>query len=560
MMNAVAHRGPDGRGEYLSSEISLGHTRLAILDTSYRGKQPMFSPDRKVVSVFNGEIYNFDELRRKYLNEYHFHSGSDAEVIPYLYEKFGIEFIHKLRGIFAIAIYDKRSKFLYLVRDRFGVKPLYYTFQKNTCFFSSELKSFIRLSKVCTEIDFDRYIEYLGFQFVPGDNTIFKDIYRVPPGSYLEVRHDGYRTVKYYTLLSSPSRLDCKKSTAILEGNIKEHLIESLKYRMISDVPIGVLLSGGLDSSSLVALLSSMGEKNIRTFSVGFGSQSDELGFARIVAEKFKTKHTEILIKADDIKKYLSKIVWSLDEPLADTGAFASWLIFKHIRQKTDIKVALVGEGADEIFAGYSWHYILDRLHWLPEPIKNRIFFYLTTYSNSKFRGTLFEKVFSPAFNEISDSDYLNKVLRMEFSNNLPNNLLMKIDKASMAFGIEAREVYLDHKLVETVFLSPGAAKVNPSPKNILKRIMNSHLPKKIVQRKKQGFIMPVNHWIHNDLKKDAQARLLSSESFLSQLFTSMQIKNLFKPGLSFIKIPQNALLWRAYLFEIYRQEVISSR
>ncbi len=559
-MNAVAHRGPDGRGEYLSSEISLGHTRLAILDTSYRGKQPMFSPDRKVVSVFNGEIYNFDELRRKYLNEYHFHSGSDAEVIPYLYEKFGIEFIHKLRGIFAIAIYDKRSKFLYLVRDRFGVKPLYYTFQKNTCFFSSELKSFIRLSKVCTEIDFDRYIEYLGFQFVPGDNTIFKDIYRVPPGSYLEVRHDGYRTVKYYTLLSSPSRLDCKKSTAILEGNIKEHLIESLKYRMISDVPIGVLLSGGLDSSSLVALLSSMGEKNIRTFSVGFGSQSDELGFARIVAEKFKTKHTEILIKADDIKKYLSKIVWSLDEPLADTGAFASWLIFKHIRQKTDIKVALVGEGADEIFAGYSWHYILDRLHWLPEPIKNRIFFYLTTYSNSKFRGTLFEKVFSPAFNEISDSDYLNKVLRMEFSNNLPNNLLMKIDKASMAFGIEAREVYLDHKLVETVFLSPGAAKVNPSPKNILKRIMNSHLPKKIVQRKKQGFIMPVNHWIHNDLKKDAQARLLSSESFLSQLFTSMQIKNLFKPGLSFIKIPQNALLWRAYLFEIYRQEVISSR
>ena len=558
-MNAVAHRGPDGRGEYLSSEISLGHTRLAILDTSYRGKQPMFSPDRKVVSVFNGEIYNFDELRRKYLNEYHFHSGSDAEVIPYLYEKFGIEFIHKLRGIFAIAIYDKRSKFLYLVRDRFGVKPLYYTFQKNTCFFSSELKSFTRLSKVCTEIDFDRYIEYLGFQFVPGDNTIFKDIYRVSPGSYLEVGHDGYRTVKYYTL-PYPSRLDGNKSTDISEVNIKEHLIESLNCRLISDVPIGVLLSGGLDSSSLVALLSSMGEKNIRTFSVGFGRQSDELGFARIVAEKFKTNHTEILIKADDIKKYLSSIVWSLDEPLADTGAFASWLIFKHIRQKTDIKVALVGEGADEIFAGYSWHYILDRLHWLPEAIKNRIFFYLTTYSNSKFRDTLFKKNFSAAFNEISDSDYLNKVLRMEFANNLPNNLLMKIDKASMAFGIEAREVYLDHKLVEALFLFPGSAKVNPSPKNILKSIMKSQLPKKIVQRKKQGFIMPVNHWIHNDLKKDVQARLLSSESFLSRLFTPKQIKNLFKPSLSFIKVPHNALLWRAYLFEIYRQEVISSR
>ena len=559
-MNAVAHRGPDDRGEYLSSEISLGHTRLAILDTSKRGKQPMFSPDQKVVSVFNGEIYNFNELRHKYLNEYLFHSDSDAEVIPYLYEKFGIEFIHKLRGIFAIAIYDKRSKLLYLVRDRFGVKPLYYTFQKNTCFFSSELKSFIRLSKVCTEIDFDRYIEYLGFQFVPGDNTIFKDIYRVPPGSYLEVRHDGYRTVKYYTLLSSPSRLDCKKSTAILEGNIKEHLIESLKYRMISDVPIGVLLSGGLDSSSLVALLSSMGEKNIRTFSVGFGSQSDELGFARIVAEKFKTKHTEILIKADDIKKYLSKIVWSLDEPLADTGAFASWLMFKYIREKTNIKVALVGEGADEIFAGYSWHYILQRLSWFPESIKNRILFYLTTYSNSKFRNTLFKRTFLSAFNKFSDSDYLNRVLRMEFANNLPNNLLMKIDKASMAFGIEAREVYLDHKLVEAVFRFPGAAKVNPSPKQILKNIVKSELPKIIIQRKKQGFIMPVNHWIHNDLKKDVQGRLLSSNSFLAQLFTHKQIENLFKPGLSFMRTSKNALLWRAYLFEIYQQEVTSSR
>ena len=558
-MNAVAHRGPDGRGEYLSSEISLGHTRLAILDISKRGKQPMFSPDQNVVCVFNGEIYNFKELRSMYLNEYRFHSNSDAEVIPYLYEKFGINFIQKLRGVFAIAIYDKRSKLLYLIRDRFGVKPLYYTFQKNTCFFSSELKSFTKLSQVPTEIDFERYIEYLGFQFVPGENTIFKNIYRVSPGSYLEVNHEGHRAIQYYTL-PSPSSVTCEKQTAFLEENIKENLLESLSYRLISDVPIGVLLSGGLDSSSLVSLLSSIGEKNIKTFSVGFGTQSDELEYARIVADKFKTQHTEILIQADDIKKNLPKIVWSLDEPLADTGAFASWLMFKHIRQNTDIKVALVGEGADEIFAGYSWHYILHRLSWFPESIKNRILFYLTTYSNSKFRNTLFKTTFLSAFNKFSDSDYLNRVLRMEFVNNLPNNLLMKIDKASMAFGIEAREVYLDHKLVEAVFLYPGAVKVNPSPKNILKKIMTPHLPKKIIQRKKQGFIMPVNHWIHNDLKKDVQGRLLSSNSFLAQLFTHKQIENLFKPGLSFMRTSKNALLWRAYLFEIYQQEVTSSR
>ena len=558
-MKAVAHRGPDGRGEYLSPEISLGHTRLAILDTSKRGKQPMFSPDQNVVSVFNGEIYNFKELRNMYLNEYTFHSNSDAEVIPYLYDKFGIDFIDKLRGVFAIAIYDRRLKVLYLIRDRFGVKPLYYTFQEKTLFFSSELKSFTNLSQVTTEIDFERYIEYLGFQFVPGDNTIFKNIYRVPPGSYLKVNDERHRVVKYYNL-STPSSFAYKKQTAFHEENIKERLLESLSYRLISDVPIGVLLSGGLDSSSLVSLLSSIGEKNIKTFSVGFGTQSDELEYARIVADKFKTQHTEILIQAEDIKKYLPEIVLSLDEPIADTGAFASWLIFKHIRQKTNIKVAIVGEGADEIFAGYSWHYILDRLSWLPESIKNHILFYLTTYANSKFRNTLFKKIFLADYNKFSDSDYLNKVLRMEFNNNLPNNLLMKIDKASMAFGIEAREVYLDHKLVESVFLFPGAAKVNPTPKNILKNIIKSQLPKRIVQRKKQGFIMPVNHWIHNDLKKDLQERLLSSNSFLAQLFTHKQIENLFKPGLSFVRTSKNALLWRAYLFEIYRQEVTSSR
>jgi len=559
MMKAVAHRGPDGRGEYLSPEISLGHTRLAILDTSKRGKQPMFSPDQNVVSVFNGEIYNFKELRNTYLNEYTFHSNSDAEVIPYLYDKFGIDFIDKLRGVFAIAIYDRRLKVLYLIRDRFGVKPLYYTFQEKTLFFSSELKSFTNLSQVTTEIDFERYIEYLGFQFVPGDNTIFKNIYRVPPGSYLKVNDERHRVVKYYNL-STPSSFAYKKQTAFHEENIKERLLESLSYRLISDVPIGVLLSGGLDSSSLVSLLSSIGEKNIKTFSVGFGTQSDELEYARIVADKFKTQHTEILIQAEDIKKYLPQIVLSLDEPIADTGAFASWLIFKHIRQKTNIKVAIVGEGADEIFAGYSWHYILDRLSWLPESIKNHILFYLTTYANSKFRNTLFKNIFLADYNKFSDSDYLNKVLRMEFNNNLPNNLLMKIDKASMAFGIEAREVYLDHKLVESVFLFPGAAKVNPTPKNILKNIIKSQLPKRIVQRKKQGFIMPVNHWIHNDLKKDLQERLLSSNSFLAQLFTHKQIENLFKPGLSFVRTSKNALLWRAYLFEIYRQEVTSSR
>ena len=557
-MDAVAHRGPDGRGEYSSPDISLGHTRLAILDTSHRGKQPMFTPDRKIVTVFNGEIYNFKDLRRKYLNEYRFQSNSDAEVIPYLYERFGIDFICKLRGIFAIAIYDERSKVLYLIRDRFGVKPLYYTFQKNICFFSSELKAFVRLPKVCTDVEFDRYIEYLGFQFVPGDNTIFKDIYRVPPGSYLEVSRDECRTIKYYSL-SSASLSNHDGSIATVETNIKEQLIESLNYRLISDVPIGVLLSGGLDSSSLVALLSSMDEKNIRTFSVGFGMQSDELRFARIVARKFKTQHTEILIEAEDIKKYLSKIIWSLDEPLADTGAFASWLIFKHIREKTDIKVALVGEGSDEIFGGYSWHSTLNYLNWLPETIKNQIFFYLTTYSNSKFRSILFEKVFSPAFDGISDSDYINKILRMEFANNLPNSLLMKIDKASMAFGIEAREVFLDHKLVEAAFLIPGTAKVNPTPKNILKKIMKSQLPNEIVYRKKQGFIMPIDDWISGGLKKDMQARLLSSNSYLSQLFTPVQIKTLFKPSLPFIKISRNTLLWRAYLFEIYRQEVVSS-
>jgi len=559
MMDSVSHRGPDGEGDYIASDITLGHTRLAIMDLSNRGTQPMFSPDKQIISVFNGEIYNFRELRDEYLDKYSFLSNSDSEVIPYLYEQFGIDFIHKLRGIFAIALYDLRSKKLYLIRDRFGVKPLYYSFQGNSCFFSSELKTFTKIPQVSTDIDFDRYIEYLGFQFVPGDNTIFKNIHRVAPGSYLEVGTDYHRVVQYYKLPphSEPSFTDNRPS---FEKRVMERLLESLNYRLISDVPIGVLLSGGLDSSSLVALLSNMGQKEIKTFSVGFGNQSDELKYAEIVAKKFKTQHTEIMVEAEDIKSHLSKIVYSLDEPLADTGAFASWLIFKHIREKTDIKVTLVGEGADEIFAGYSWHYILDRLGWIPESIKNRLLFLLTTYANPTFKDLLFKKVFTPAFNKVSASDYLNKVLRMEFSNNLPNNLLMKIDKASMAFGIEAREVYLDHKLVETAFHYPGAMKVRPSPKSILKTIMSAHLPTEITQRKKQGFIMPVNHWIHHDLKKDIQARLMDSDSFLTKLLSFKQIENLYKPALTLTQTSRNALLWRAYLFEIYRREITSNR
>ena len=556
LTGSLTHRGPDDRGTYQGDRISLGHTRLSIIDLSSRGAQPMFSPDQSVVVVFNGEIYNFQELKKDYLEDYQFKGNADSEVLPYLYEKLGIQFIHKLRGIFSIALYDKKNKTLFLIRDRFGVKPLYYTFQNGICYFSSEIKSFARIPQIQCEIDFNRYVEYLGLQYVPGKNTIFKNIFRVEPGTYLEIKGESLRTTTYYSL-PEPSESGQSLSEEEHRGKIEEQILESLKYRLISDVPIGILLSGGLDSSSIVALLSKLQVPDINTFSVGFGQENDELKYAKLVSETFSTNHTEIIIDANDIKKHLPQIVYSLDEPLADTGAFASWLVFKHVRENSDIKVALVGEGADELFGGYSWHSILAKMAWVPETFKNQILFALTSFANSSIKEGIYQKIFLSQLQAIEDVDYVNKVLRFEFKNNLLNNLLMKVDKTSMAFGIEAREVFLDHKLVEAVFSCPGKLKVGKSPKYILKKTMEKSLPSLIVNRRKQGFIMPVNHWIHNELKEDILDALTDSKSYLRELFSKAKIQTLFKRNrFSPLRtISNNSLLWRAYLFEIYRRE-----
>ncbi len=554
-MSALKHRGPDGEGRFSDGHVSLGHTRLSILDLSNQGVQPMFGRDQSVVVVFNGEIYNFQELRSKELSGFNFHSQSDSEVIPYLYEKFGIGFIEKLRGIFSIALYDSKVGKLYLIRDRFGVKPLYYTIQNNRLYFASELKAFSATSELSCEIDFDRYIEYMGMQYVPGENTIFKNVYRVAPGSYLEVLGDQIRHFQYYSLLSASNlpQLNARE----VHSTIQDRLLESLKYRLVSDVPIGVLLSGGLDSSTLVALLARIKAPEIKTYSVGFGAKNDELKYAGKVAERFATRHTELLIQPGDIKKYISKIIRSLDEPLSDTGALASWLMFKHIKESSGIKVLLVGEGADEIFAGYSWHVLLARIQWLPEFIKNHIFFKLTAFAHPVIARNLFKNIFSPRLHATKDPDYLNKILRFEMKNNLVNNLLMKVDKSSMAFGIEAREVFLDHALVEAAFSVPGKLKLKGTPKAVLKEIMRDSLPKEILSRKKQGFIMPVDRWIHNEWKEEVQGRLMDPNSFLSLWLPKKDIQNLFqvRRGRVLESITNNSTIWRAYLFEIFREE-----
>ena len=496
-------------------------------------------------------------MKQDYLGSSQFAGNADSEVLSYLYDKFGIQFIQKLRGIFSVALYDQKIGKLFLIRDRFGVKPLYYTVQNGIFYFSSEVKSFFTIREVKCEIDFDRYVEYLGLQFVPGENTIFKNIFRVDPGTYLEIEGKSIKKTTYYSL-PEQSDIGETKNEAEYREKIEEQLLESLEYRLISDVPIGVLLSGGLDSSAIVALLSKIQTSDINTFSVGFGQHTDELKYAKLVSTTFATNHTEIFIDADDIKKYLSQIVYSLDEPLADTGAFASWMVFKHIKENSDIKVALVGEGADELFGGYSWHSILSKVAWAPEAVKNRLLFTLTSYANKSIQKDIYQKIYLPQLRAIKDSDYVNKMLRFEFKNNLVNNLLMKVDKASMAFGIEAREIFLDHKLVEAVFACPGKFKAGKSSKYILKKIMGKSLPQQIIDRRKQGFIMPVNHWIHNELKENIMNVLTDNKSQLRELFSKQGILSFFNRNrLNPLEaISNNALLWRAYLFEIYQQKI----
>ncbi|MDQ1284102.1 MAG: hypothetical protein QG620_450 [Patescibacteria group bacterium] len=577
MNEKILHRGPDDGGAYISPDqkVGLGHRRLSIIDLSPLGHQPMSYLDRYWI-VFNGEVYNFQEKRDMLEKEgYAFKSKSDTEVIMALYDKFGKKCLEHLRGMFAFAIYDEKEKTIFCVRDRVGKKPFKYYLDENVFMFASELKAILTQKEYEKEPDYIAIHHYLTLQYVPAPLTGFKDIKKLEPAHYLfiDLKTKKIEKERYW-------KLDYSKKLNLSEDEWKKRIMaklgESVKLRMIADVPLGAFLSGGIDSSAIVGLMSKLSDKPVKTFSIGFEeAKFNELPYARMIAKKFKTDHTEFIVKPDAIE-VLPMLVRQYEEPYADSSALPTYYVSKMTRDF--VTVALNGDGGDENFAGYPW-YSVHKFSLFYEKllfIHKIIILPLARLSAGIFKNTFFDRVFRFAV-FISDNyakRYLNyicyfsnemkseiytpgfrkkvwqentydiiinkfreagKVKRVEqplfvdLNSFLPDDLLVKVDIASMTVALESRSPFLDHEFMELAAKIPFDLKLKGlnNKKYILKKTLQDFVPNKILYRKKRGFVVPISNWFKNDLKKYAYDILLSDRTTNRGIFKKEKTKEI---------------------------------
>jgi asparagine synthase (glutamine-hydrolysing) len=545
MRDTMIHRGPDDCGVYLSRDrkLGLGHRRLSIIDLTPRGRQPMSDNQGKIWIVYNGEVYNFPELRKGLEKKYTFRSRTDTEVLIYLYKEYGKDMVHKLRGMFAFAIWDENKKELWLVRDRIGIKPLYYTFVDGKFIFASEIKAILKDPSVKREVNEEGFYHYLSFLTTPPPQTLFQGIYKIPAGHMVTLNKNGnHKLEQYWDVFDNVIPL-YNKSEKFYTERLLELFRESVKLRMISDVPIGVFLSGGIDSSTNTALFSEFAS-DVKTFSIGYKRQEkyNEFQYARKVADIFKTKHYEVIIDVEDLIDFLERMVYYQDEPIADPVCVPVYFVSKLAKDK-GVTVCQVGEGADELFCGYRyWKYILQlealsqRLFWLPPPLwrlglwpakvidpKGRIYellkrkiskevifwssaeaFYehqkdslLSSRLKNKFKEKNSIEVIANYYGKFLEKspvkDYLHWMSYIELKLRLPELLLMRVDKMSMAVSLEARVPFLDHKLVEFTMGIPQKEKIKDrEAKYIFKKAIHGLLPDEIIYRQKKAFGVPI--------------------------------------------------------------------
>jgi asparagine synthase (glutamine-hydrolysing) len=565
MALAVSHRGPDDGGLFIDSSVGLGHRRLAIIDLSEKGRQPMADDKGEVYIVFNGEIYNFKELRGGLEKDgVVFSSGTDTEIIIYLYKKYSFDCLKYLRGMFAFAIWDSRKKLLFIARDRLGKKPLKYYQDGNSFIFASELKAILKNPAVKKEIDHQAIDEYLSFKYVPAPKTGFKNIKKLAPGHFLIIKNNGDVSEKSYWDLNFNEKENLKEEEWL--EKIEEKIKESVAIRLASDVPLGAHLSGGIDSGLITALMAENTGKRIKTFSIGFEeSKYNELPFARLVAEKYNTDHHEFIVKPD-AAGLLPKLAYYYEEPYADASAIPYW----HLSETTKkhITVALNGDGGDENFAGYERHLapqIYRSLRLIPAKHilfkissafsansgkaakiakvlaadrSNLCSFYLDTVSyfakEDKKRlyadgiSSISGRIFDFSEKIIANND-LDKILQLGLKTHLPDDLLVKADIASMAHGLEMRSPLLDIELTELAARIPAELKMKGGQKKyLLKKIAVKYLPHECVYRPKHGFTVPLNYWFKGKMQNYLQENILSAD-FLETGFNKYEIKRLLK-------------------------------
>lgn len=604
MTDILVHRGPDSSDYYWDSYCGLGHRRLSIIDLSSKAKQPMCNENKSIWIVFNGEIYNFSGLKKELESKHHsFKSDSDTEVIIHGYEEYGESIVEKLRGMFAFAIWDSDKKQLFLARDRVGKKPLFYYADEERFVFASELKAIIQDPTILREINLESVSHYLSYCYIPAPLSIFKDIFKLLPGHYMVVNNQGeIKITKYWDLIFNPSNCSEEYCTE----RILHELDEATKMRMISDVPLGAFLSGGVDSSAVVALMAKHSTEPIKTFSIGFEESSfDETKYARMIAEKFGTDHKEFIVKPDAIK-ILPELVWYYNEPFADSSALPSYYV-ANITKKY-VTVALNGDGGDESFAGYDRYAVnraMNYYQWipkimrypfeqvllqLPEPAMQKNWIdkmkrfiniascspedqyirLMMTFQNEAKSELCTDKlnnlnvnsmnILKKEFIRSAQLDFQNKLLYVDVKRYLPDDLLVKMDIAAMANSLEARSPFLDHKLMEFAATIPPQFKLNGFEKKyILKKALLPILPKEILYRKKQGFGVPIGDWFRNDLYSYASDILLDQRAISRGYFRTDKIKNILSSHMSRKKNHAGRiwnLLWlelwhRAYLDEM---------
>ena len=584
MCGRIVHRGPDDQGMYLKGPVGLGMRRLSIIDLE-TGAQPIFNEDRSVVTIFNGEIYNYQELRRELIERgHHFKTCGDTEVIVHLYEEYGLDFANHLNGMFAIALWDGVRRRLVLIRDRLGQKPLCFAPTKGGIVFGSELKCLLESGEVETEIDHRSVQHYFTLGYIPHPMSIYKPVKWLEPGGRLVIENDQWNRDCYWTL-------DTRTDPSLVTDDLAEHmfdlLTDAVRLRMVGEVPLGAFLSGGLDSSIIVALMSQLSSQPIKTFHVDFADQKNsERAYAQAIADHFETEHHELTVKPSAVE-VLDDLVNCFDEPFGDSSAVPTYYLSQLTREH--VTVALGGDGGDEIFGGYERYLRILNRRKLSVPVRKvlgglgnaihqvlphkapgrRYFRSLGMCSNEYFMvGTaemetreLLSREFLEPIKGFSTYDELRGVMdqadcgdllrpysTFDLNYYLPADILTKLDRMSMAHSLELRSPMLDYRVVEMAARIPHHQKVQgTTTKWLLKKIFKQQLPQQVTQQRKQGFALPLASWLCEELRPILEDALYDPLLIQSEIFNLSQVRQLADEHWSGVR-DRTTPLWN-YLF-----------
>jgi asparagine synthase (glutamine-hydrolysing) len=616
-VSRLSNRGPDDSGLYFDSKsgVGLGHRRLSILDLSALGHQPMDSEDGKIQIVYNGEVYNFREIRKTLeTHGHHFRSNTDTEVIIKAYIQWGVDCLQRFVGMFALSLWDGRTKQLFMARDRLGIKPLYYYLSSGDLIFASELKSIMAFRGFSKILDIEAIPLFLHYQYVPAPRTIFKNTFKLLPGQYATFDGNNFHQQQYWNLSTEehrPDRISLREEEAIEKLDFL--LTQSVSDRLVSDVPLGTLLSGGIDSSIVTALMQKLNPTPVRTFSIGFDEPDyNEAPWASKIAGYLGTNHTELYVTQTEAMELIPKLPEIYDEPFADQSAIPTYLV-SHLARR-HVSVALSGDGGDEQFAGYT-RYLLtqeryNKLKCLPESLnKNlaalveKIPYRWIENNNLPWRkilpktiskGSLFDKrqrllvllgssnienlyrmtigtwskerlslligigfpecLYEETFRAFDSWPILSRLMQVDLKTYLPDAILTKADRASMAVGLELRVPLLDHRVVEyTSMLSENFKVRGGSSKYLLKKLLSKYVPTELFERRKMGFGVPIGAWLHNKLREIMLDYLAPGRLKKEGLFDQQIVKTLINEHLS-NQANHHHRLWTLLMWEMWRE------